>query len=198
MVFERFSDQARQVVVLAAGAARTHYQNSVGTDHLLVGILDAGGPGTAALTSWGVTAPALESKLQGVSAPEGSAPSAGHIPFTPKTKKVLETYGPRPHHRRPQPTRIAPGAQRTKAPTNRGVNEQRCCRAEDTRQFQSGKKNKQQTDDDAGEIRQPLPDPESPVSILLRLRSPRLPKGADERKRQASRRTTRRLHLGAG
>ncbi|WP_368679831.1 Clp protease N-terminal domain-containing protein (plasmid) [Rhodococcus opacus] len=34
MVFERFSDQARQVVVLAAGAARTHHQNSVGTDHL--------------------------------------------------------------------------------------------------------------------------------------------------------------------
>jgi len=43
--FERYSDQARQVVVLAAGAARTHHQNSVGTEHLLVGILDAGGPG---------------------------------------------------------------------------------------------------------------------------------------------------------
>ncbi|MDI9980040.1 Clp protease N-terminal domain-containing protein [Rhodococcus sp. IEGM 1307] len=90
MVFERFSDQARQVVVLAAGAARTHHQNSVGTEHLLVGIFDAGGPGAAALTSWGVTAPALESKLGGVSAPAGSAPAVGHIPFTPKTKKVLE------------------------------------------------------------------------------------------------------------
>ena len=82
MVFERFSDQARQVVVLAAGAARTHHQNSVGTEHLLVGILDAGGPGTAALTSWGVTAPALESKLADASAPAGSAPAAGHIPIT--------------------------------------------------------------------------------------------------------------------
>ncbi|NDV10385.1 Clp protease ClpS, partial [Rhodococcus sp. IEGM 248] len=90
MVFERFSDQARQVVVLAAGAARTHHQNSVGTEHLLVGIFDAGGPGAAALTSWGVTAPALESKLADASAPAGSAPAAGHIPFTPKTKKVLE------------------------------------------------------------------------------------------------------------
>ncbi|MDH6291229.1 Clp protease N-terminal domain-containing protein [Rhodococcus opacus] len=90
MVFERFSDQARQVVVLAAGAARTHHQNSVGTEHLLVGIFDAGGPGAAALTSWGVTAPALESKLQGASAPAASAPAAGHIPFTPRTKKVLE------------------------------------------------------------------------------------------------------------
>ncbi|RYE37761.1 MAG: Clp protease ClpS, partial [Hyphomicrobiales bacterium] len=90
MVFERFSDQARQVVVLAAGAARTHHQNSVGTEHLLVGILGAGGPGTAALTSWGVTAPALESKLAGASSPAGSAPAAGHIPFTLKTKKVLE------------------------------------------------------------------------------------------------------------
>ncbi|WP_317762743.1 Clp protease N-terminal domain-containing protein [Rhodococcus opacus] len=82
MVFERFSDQARQVVVLAAGAARTHHQNSVGTEHLLVGILDAGGPGAAALTSWGVTAPALASKLEGVRAPAGSAPAAGHIPIT--------------------------------------------------------------------------------------------------------------------
>ncbi|WP_255315081.1 Clp protease N-terminal domain-containing protein [Rhodococcus koreensis] len=90
MVFERFSDQARQVVVLAAGAARAHHQNSVGTEHLLVGIFDAGGPGATALTSWGVTAPVLESKLAGVSAPAGSAPAAGHIPFTPKTKKVLE------------------------------------------------------------------------------------------------------------
>ncbi|WP_257016474.1 hypothetical protein [Rhodococcus sp. ACS1] len=44
MVFERFSDQARQVVVLAAGAARTHHQNSVGTEHLLVGIFDAAAP----------------------------------------------------------------------------------------------------------------------------------------------------------
>ena len=40
-------------------------RTGVGTEHLLVGILDAGGPGTAALTSWGVTAPALDSKLQG-------------------------------------------------------------------------------------------------------------------------------------
>ncbi|CAG7632469.1 Clp protease N-terminal domain-containing protein [Rhodococcus opacus] len=82
MVFERFSDQARQVVVLAAGAARTHHQNSVGTEHLRVGIFDAGGPGAAALTSWGVTAPALECKLGGVSAPAGSAPAVEHIPNT--------------------------------------------------------------------------------------------------------------------
>ncbi|MFD7012549.1 Clp protease N-terminal domain-containing protein [Rhodococcus jostii] len=82
VVFERFSDQARQVVVLAAGTARTHHQHSVGTEHLLVGIFDADGPGTAALTSWGVTAPALESKLKGASSPTGSAPAAGHIPNT--------------------------------------------------------------------------------------------------------------------
>ncbi|MFC9557609.1 Clp protease N-terminal domain-containing protein [Rhodococcus sp. NPDC056960] len=89
-MFEKFSDQARQVVVLAAGAARTHHQNSVDTEHLLVGILDAGGPGAAALTSWGVTTPALESKLAELSAPAGSTPAAGHIPFTPQTKKVIE------------------------------------------------------------------------------------------------------------
>nr|WP_271209471.1 Clp protease N-terminal domain-containing protein [Rhodococcus wratislaviensis]GLK34019.1 hypothetical protein GCM10017611_08620 [Rhodococcus wratislaviensis] len=65
-------------------------KTGVGTEHLLVGILDAGGPGTAALTSWGITAPALDSKLDYVSAPTDSAPAAGHIPLTPKTKKVLE------------------------------------------------------------------------------------------------------------
>ncbi|MDV6244765.1 Clp protease N-terminal domain-containing protein [Rhodococcus opacus] len=90
-MFDKFSDQARQVVVLASGAARTQHQNSIGTEHLLVGILDAGGPGAAALTSWGVTKPALDSKLEELSAPTGSAPASGHIPFTPKTKKVL--YG---------------------------------------------------------------------------------------------------------
>ncbi|WP_009478525.1 Clp protease N-terminal domain-containing protein [Rhodococcus sp. JVH1] len=90
MVFERFSDQARQVVVLAAGAARTHHQNSVGTEHLLVGIFDAGGPGTAALTSWGVTAPALESKLQGTSARRHPPRPPGTSQSPTKTKKVLE------------------------------------------------------------------------------------------------------------
>ena len=108
MVFERFSDQARQVVVLAAGAARTHHQNSVGTEHLLVGIFDAGGPGAAALTSWGVTAPALESKLGGVSAPAGSAPAVEHIPNTGEDEE-----GPRGQ---PAPDRPA-RARRGSAPT---------------------------------------------------------------------------------
>ncbi|MFC9355151.1 Clp protease N-terminal domain-containing protein [Rhodococcus sp. NPDC057014] len=78
------------MVVLAAGAARAHHQDSVGTEHLLVGILQADGPGAATLISWGVTTPALESKLDALSAPAGSTPAAGHIPFTPKTKKVIE------------------------------------------------------------------------------------------------------------
>ncbi|WP_257016473.1 Clp protease N-terminal domain-containing protein, partial [Rhodococcus sp. ACS1] len=47
-------------------------------------------PRSGSADLWGVTAPALESQLGGVSAPAGSAPAAGHIPFTPKTKKVLE------------------------------------------------------------------------------------------------------------
>ncbi|MFC9840509.1 Clp protease N-terminal domain-containing protein [Rhodococcus sp. NPDC127530] len=45
-------------------------------------ILDAGGPGAAALTSWGVTAPALESKLDDISAQAGSVPASGHLPIT--------------------------------------------------------------------------------------------------------------------
>ncbi|MFD9666717.1 Clp protease N-terminal domain-containing protein [Rhodococcus sp. NPDC059968] len=88
IVFERFSDQARQVVA-PRRRRRPHPPPELASAPTTYPpqILDAG---TAALTSWGVTAPALESKLQDVSAPAGSAPAAGHIPFTPKTKKVLE------------------------------------------------------------------------------------------------------------
>ncbi|WP_277346765.1 Clp protease N-terminal domain-containing protein, partial [Rhodococcus sp. A14] len=62
-------------------------RTGVGTEHLLVGIFDAGGPGAAALTSWGVTAPALESKLADASAPAGSTPAAGHIPIHPEDEE---------------------------------------------------------------------------------------------------------------
>ncbi|WP_029538231.1 MULTISPECIES: Clp protease N-terminal domain-containing protein [unclassified Rhodococcus (in: high G+C Gram-positive bacteria)] len=62
-MFERFSDQARQVVVLAADIARAHHHDFLGTEHLLAGILDGGGPAAAALTAWGVTAPAIRGKL---------------------------------------------------------------------------------------------------------------------------------------
>ncbi|WP_244461421.1 Clp protease N-terminal domain-containing protein [Rhodococcus sp. ZPP] len=90
MVFEKFSEQARQVVVPPPAPPAPTTRTPSAPNTCPPKIFDAGGPGTAALTSWGVTAPALESKLGGVSAPAGSAPAAGHIPFTPKTKKVLE------------------------------------------------------------------------------------------------------------
>ncbi|MFC9557061.1 Clp protease N-terminal domain-containing protein [Rhodococcus sp. NPDC056960] len=94
-MFEKFSDQARHVVVLAAGAARTHHQNSVGTEHLLAGILDAGGPGAAALTSWGITTTALESKLDELSAPAGTRPGRRAHPVHPEHEES--------HRRQPPP-----------------------------------------------------------------------------------------------
>ncbi|MFE5701653.1 Clp protease N-terminal domain-containing protein [Rhodococcus koreensis] len=89
-MFERFSDHARRVVIVAAETARAHHQPAVGTEHLLAGILEAGGPGGDALTSWEVTTHAVERKLTDISPHEGFDPT-GHIPFTPKTKKVIES-----------------------------------------------------------------------------------------------------------
>ncbi|QHE74120.1 putative ATP-dependent Clp protease ATP-binding subunit (plasmid) [Rhodococcus sp. WAY2] len=86
------------MVVLAAGAARTHHQNSVGTEHLLVGIFDAGGPGAAALTSWGV------------SAPGGIRPAAGHIPNTGEDEE-----GPRGQPAPDGPARARGDATRTRS-----------------------------------------------------------------------------------
>ncbi|MEN0138226.1 MAG: Clp protease N-terminal domain-containing protein [Rhodococcus sp. (in: high G+C Gram-positive bacteria)] len=88
-MFERFSDHARRVVIVAAETARAHHHHAIGTEHLLVGIIEAGGPGGDALTSWEVTTRALESKLTDIS-PHEDFDAAGHIPFTPKTKKVIE------------------------------------------------------------------------------------------------------------
>ncbi|WP_128970259.1 Clp protease N-terminal domain-containing protein [Rhodococcus opacus] len=90
-MFEKFSDQARHVVVLAAGAARTHHQNSVGTEHLLAGILDAGGPGAAALTSGGRHRP--HSRASSTRSAHARAPPRrpGTSRTPAKTKKVLES-----------------------------------------------------------------------------------------------------------
>src|SRR5881394_3740067 len=79
-MFERFTDRARRVVVLAQEEARMLNHNYIGTEHILLGLIHEGE---------GVAAKALESlgiSLEGV----GQQAPSGHIPFTPRAKKVLE------------------------------------------------------------------------------------------------------------
>jgi ATP-dependent Clp protease ATP-binding subunit ClpC len=88
-MFERFTDRARRVVVLAQEEARGLNHNYIGTEHLLLGLLDPGGIAAQALVRFGMTAAGTREEVKarvGV----GSQPPKGRIPFTPRAKKVLE------------------------------------------------------------------------------------------------------------
>lgn len=85
-MFERFTDRARRVVVLAQEEARTLNHNYIGVEHLLVGLVEEGGGIAAqALTALGVTTDGLREHIE-----EGERSPTGHIPFTPRAKKVME------------------------------------------------------------------------------------------------------------
>ena len=91
-MFERFTDRARRVVALAQGEARKLDHDCIGTEHILLGLIDEGaGVATTALTSMGIN---LDEMRQAVLDSTGRgaepAPGSGHIPFTPGAKKVLE------------------------------------------------------------------------------------------------------------
>ena len=89
-MFERFTDRARRVVVLAQEEARMLNHNYIGTEHLLLGLIHEGeGIAAKALESMGVTLSAVREQVQDIIGPGQQAPS-GHIPFTPRAKKVLE------------------------------------------------------------------------------------------------------------
>jgi len=89
-VFERFTDRARRVVVLAQEEARLLNHSYIGTEHLLLGLLREGeGLAARALGSQGVTLSAVREKVEEKVGPGASSPG-GHIPFTPRAKKVLE------------------------------------------------------------------------------------------------------------
>jgi ATP-dependent Clp protease ATP-binding subunit ClpC len=89
-MFERFTDRARRVVVLAQEEARLLNHNYIGTEHLLLGLIHEGeGLAAKALESLGVSLEQVRSQVEemiGV----GTATPQGHIPFTPRAKKVLE------------------------------------------------------------------------------------------------------------
>jgi ATP-dependent Clp protease ATP-binding subunit ClpC len=89
-VFERFSDRARRVVVLAQEEARMLNQNYIGTEHILLGLIHEGeGVAAKALQSLGISLEAVRSQVEEIIGRGQSAPT-GHIPFTPRAKKVLE------------------------------------------------------------------------------------------------------------
>jgi hypothetical protein len=89
-MFERFTERARRVVVLAQEEARMLNHNYIGTEHLLLGLLREGeGVAAGALTSMGIELEAVRSQVEEIIGQGGAAP-AGHIPFTPRAKKVLE------------------------------------------------------------------------------------------------------------
>ena len=89
-MFERFTDRARRVVVLAQEEARLLNHNYIGTEHILLGLIHEGeGVAAKALESLSISLEAVRSQVEDIIGQGGSSPS-GHIPFTPRAKKVLE------------------------------------------------------------------------------------------------------------
>ncbi len=89
-MFERFTDRARRVVVLAQEEARLLNHNYIGTEHILLGLIHEGeGVAAKAMESLGISLEAVRSQVEEIIGQGGSSPS-GHIPFTPRAKKVLE------------------------------------------------------------------------------------------------------------
>jgi Clp amino terminal domain, pathogenicity island component len=87
--FQRFTERARQVVTNAQHEARGFKHNYIGTEHLLLALLVSEGVAGDALRSLGVTVDAVRSEIRSIVG-EGNQSPAGHIPFTPRSKKVLE------------------------------------------------------------------------------------------------------------
>ena len=89
-MFEKFTDKARRVVVLAQEEAKLLNHNYIGTEHILLGLIHEGeGVAAKALESLGIDLTAVREQVQEIIGQGQQAPS-GHIPFTPRAKKVLE------------------------------------------------------------------------------------------------------------
>jgi ATP-dependent Clp protease ATP-binding subunit ClpC len=89
-MFERFTSRARHVVVLAQEEARRIQHNYIGTEHLLLGLLgEPDGVAAQVLTGFGISLEGARQEVLAIIGPGKTAPS-GHIPFTPRAKKVLE------------------------------------------------------------------------------------------------------------
>ena len=89
-MFERFTDRARRVLVLAQEEARLLNHSFIGTEHILLGLIHEGeGLAAKALEALGISLEAVREKVEETIGPAGSAPT-GSPPFTPRAKKVLE------------------------------------------------------------------------------------------------------------
>jgi len=89
-VFERFTDRARRVVVLAQEEARLLNHNYIGTEHILLGLIHEGeGVAAKGLESLGISLDSVRTQVVEIIGQGQQSPS-GHIPFTPRAKKVLE------------------------------------------------------------------------------------------------------------
>jgi Clp amino terminal domain, pathogenicity island component/UvrB/uvrC motif len=89
-MFERFTERARRVVVLAQEEARMLNHDYIGTEHILLGLVHEGeGVAAKALESLGISLEAVRQQVEEIIGQGQQAPS-GHIPFTPRAKKVLE------------------------------------------------------------------------------------------------------------
>jgi hypothetical protein len=90
-VFERFTDRARRVVVLAQTEATGYGQYHIGPEHILLGLISEGeGVGAQALEALGISLESVRQQVEEEIIGPGEEPQQGHIPFTPQAKKVLE------------------------------------------------------------------------------------------------------------
>jgi ATP-dependent Clp protease ATP-binding subunit ClpA len=90
-MYGRFTPRARKVLSLAQDAARSSKHSHVGTEHVLIGILDEGGSlATKVLADLGVEADDLRAELRASMGPASKRKASGHLPFTPLSKRALE------------------------------------------------------------------------------------------------------------
>ena len=90
LMFERFTNRARHVVVLSQEEARQLQCNYIGTEHILLGLIgESGGVASEALSRLGMSLDGTRDEVKAIIG-IGKAKPAGHIPFTPRAKKVLE------------------------------------------------------------------------------------------------------------
>ena len=89
-MFEKFTDKARRVVVLAQEEAKLLNHNYIGTEHILLGLIHEGeGVAAKSLEALGINLESVREQVQEIIGQGQQAPT-GHIPFTPRAKKVLE------------------------------------------------------------------------------------------------------------
>jgi ATP-dependent Clp protease ATP-binding subunit ClpC len=89
-MFERFTERARRVVVLAQEEARMLEHGYIGTEHLLLGLVHEGeGVAAKALEAMGISLEGVREQVEAIIG-QGQHPPSGHIPFTPRAKRVLE------------------------------------------------------------------------------------------------------------